>query len=932
MGFYGNISNTNKTAFSFDRVYATRYEMDQACATDGVFIGRYVLVEYDEPPISAYYNTDDGLFYNTSYYGLDNVIREPKNNQIYLDISQDHSANPFYMWDADAAPTSQYFSSGAYVKVTMADINSTSPRFTYTARYNSDVTRYGRGYDSTAWRKTYDVEKNEYKYVLISELNTIVPNFHLIPDAPSNIPAAPYFDRDTTTNLDYYLHDQAAWGQSIRNAQKEVKYEIDSVDESTGVITYKPMKDRLDPLHVLSDETVTRMVQTWSEPDAFGSQQVDAINEEDVTGDIYYNKAGFNREWRSLTPQENGASQFDNTINYEIDHSGRRYYDTVRADGSMVNGITKSDMMEWYIHLPILGDAICELWDNLYGYDKDVDPTDSHLSTTEKAHRYTDLARSRGDVGGNGRYVTYDTSYAIGAINQIRDMMGYTIKNLVTEEQNGVFTKIDNSVITIADAIQETDVAIRAQALATAVNNIQYTFESSDTQWLYYTLDPSGDEQILPKEHFYAYAYYPRFEQVQKDTDGTWYYLTDSTDITTKRSFADDQLFYLDDDNIFKRVNKSNYGIIRSDGELVRPIAQFYAPMARWKLMELPRDKEDSLYGLITELHELLGNDNPDLRSFDTITGCINIIKDLVGNIDTQLEPHRLLMTNDHGQITHMRQYDGTNFGNSTEYPYFNSVDNQELLDCGGHWRLPIDYKLEDFTLNINNQYFDSYWGNSTYHELIGGKAKNGNYDTIGDAFYKVSEELSDIQYNALKRIVDFYVEDGSAITGANVQWHCKYDLHTPWNGIYYTIDNGARQTIAERTNNQEYLTNSGITDFVNTVTMGTNDIVITLYLVDERSVEISQSLTIKYLENYKYAVTTATTNPTLGTAQKLYNEQKNKFTLGADEYLYIQVPSASYRLFIDNQYGGFDLFDDANHIYRTTNTSLGTIEVEIYE
>lgn len=934
MGFYGNISNTNKTAFSFDRVYATRYEMDQACATDGVFIGRYVLVEYDEPPISAYYNTDDGLFYNTSYYGLDNVIRNPKNNQIYLDISQDHSANPFYMWDADAAPTSQYFSSGAYVKITMADINSTSPRFTYTARYNSDVTRYGRGYDSTAWRKTYDVEKNEYKYVLISELNTVVPNFHLIPDAPSNIPAAPYFDRDTTTNLDYYLHDQAAWGQSIRNAQKEVKHEIDSVDAATGVITYKPMKDRLDPLHVLSDETVTRMVQNWSEPDAFGSQQVDAINEEDVTGDIYYNKAGFNREWRSLTPQENGASQFDNTINYEIDHSGRRYYDTVRADGSMINGVTKPDMMEWYIHLPILGDAICELWDNLYGYDKNVDPVDSHLSTTTKARRYTDLARSRGDVGGNGRYVTYDTSYAIGAINQMRDMMGYTIKNLVTEEQNGAFTKINDSVITIADAAQEPDAAIRAQALTTAVNNIQYTFNLADTQWLYYTLDPSGDEQILPKEHFYAYSYYPRFEQVQKDVDGTWYYLTDNTDITTKRSFTDDQLFYLDDDNIFKRVNKSNYGITRSDGQVVRPIAQFYAPMNRWKLMELPRDKEDSLYGLITELHELLGNDNPDLRSFDTIIGCINIIKDLVGNIDTQLEPHRLLMTNDHGQITHMCEYDGTNFGDSTEYPFFGSVDNQELLDCGGHWRLPVDYKLETFSIKNNDKYFtEQYWGNNVYHELnSAANREDKTCDTIGAAFTKVSQELSDIRYDIAEPIIEFAADDYSAITGATVNWHCTYNPHIQYQSISYSINGGNKTVIHQHMNNQSYLTDAITQNFNSSITMENTDVVVTLYILDARSNETTQNITIKHLENYKYAVTTATTAPSMGEAQKLYNELKNKFTLGAGEYLYIQVPSANYRLFIDNQYGGFDLFDNANHIYRTTNVSLGTIEVEIYE
>ena len=47
MGFYGNITNTSKTTFSFDKIYANRLEMDNACANgDGVFLGRYVLVEY----------------------------------------------------------------------------------------------------------------------------------------------------------------------------------------------------------------------------------------------------------------------------------------------------------------------------------------------------------------------------------------------------------------------------------------------------------------------------------------------------------------------------------------------------------------------------------------------------------------------------------------------------------------------------------------------------------------------------------------------------------------------------------------------------------------------------------------------------------------------------------------------------------------------
>ena len=47
MGFYGNITNTSRTQFVFDKVYSSRYEMDFNCAKDGVYAGRYVLVEYE---------------------------------------------------------------------------------------------------------------------------------------------------------------------------------------------------------------------------------------------------------------------------------------------------------------------------------------------------------------------------------------------------------------------------------------------------------------------------------------------------------------------------------------------------------------------------------------------------------------------------------------------------------------------------------------------------------------------------------------------------------------------------------------------------------------------------------------------------------------------------------------------------------------------
>ncbi len=48
MGFYGNIRNTTSNSFKFDRIYPNRVLMEQHADDDGVFGGRYVLIEYDQ--------------------------------------------------------------------------------------------------------------------------------------------------------------------------------------------------------------------------------------------------------------------------------------------------------------------------------------------------------------------------------------------------------------------------------------------------------------------------------------------------------------------------------------------------------------------------------------------------------------------------------------------------------------------------------------------------------------------------------------------------------------------------------------------------------------------------------------------------------------------------------------------------------------------
>jgi hypothetical protein len=48
MGFYGNgsITSSSKVNLQFDKKYSNRKVMEEAAATDGIYQGRYVLVEY----------------------------------------------------------------------------------------------------------------------------------------------------------------------------------------------------------------------------------------------------------------------------------------------------------------------------------------------------------------------------------------------------------------------------------------------------------------------------------------------------------------------------------------------------------------------------------------------------------------------------------------------------------------------------------------------------------------------------------------------------------------------------------------------------------------------------------------------------------------------------------------------------------------------
>ena len=228
MGFYGNIKNTSRTQFSFDKIYPNRVEMDANASLDGIYAGRFVLIEYDSAVNVSSYPIGylkDGILYRvipdsddtnpvpyqvitsentTGTEGLANpgtIVRVPKENnfdeesaftQFYsignTNISKEKV--PLYYFDIDPVTKEKVLTKkddktidlvvATFSLIKGATGEGATSIEHYQTNFDIDKWAYGvsRGYDSTVWQKTY--EGNSSKYVMVAELNTVVPTFDIL--------------------------------------------------------------------------------------------------------------------------------------------------------------------------------------------------------------------------------------------------------------------------------------------------------------------------------------------------------------------------------------------------------------------------------------------------------------------------------------------------------------------------------------------------------------------------------------------------------------------------------------------------------------------------------------------------------------------------------------------------------------------------------
>ena len=520
MGFYGNIKNTSRTQFSFDRIYANRVEMDNMASLDGIYAGRFVLIEYDTAATPSFYPAGylkDGIVYtaipntangdvhpyqirpedsteNTSYYITSGTLIRvtPENNfdKIYYNADGEESTIPldvyfFASGDTLTKTVPKYYydsKSNSLVEATDEDgnilsqelsfaemkafneqgtssiVNSYTSYDNYIHNYNVDRVQYGvsRGYDSTVWQKVY--ENSSAKYVMVAELNSVVPTFDLAADSPTMTPILPHFDVDST-NVYYKLHMQPQWGFRIKGS--DPTQQTPRLTSSGEAIPSSYIAARKDSKEYPSDATTTWVNQIYNfnngetsdrifiKDDGNGNPDWVKVGDErdtqaQVPAAIYFNKAGFDpetvsysfdKEYSNWNTSDNTEFKYLVTDEITLSPSGQSGHSySVHGQKGLRN--PAPDIQELAIMLPSIGDSMASIWDLIYG-GRNLDPDAKTRNLDVSWYNAKAVSNKAGirliNTLGPGRY-DYNpkaASTVAGILNSAQDLMGM----IITDEQ-----------------------------------------------------------------------------------------------------------------------------------------------------------------------------------------------------------------------------------------------------------------------------------------------------------------------------------------------------------------------------------------------------------------------------------------------------------------------------------------------------------------
>lgn len=516
MGFYGNITNTSNTTFSFDRIYPNRLAMDANANNDGIFIGRYVLVEYDnkatisnifvdtQHPVKTVdgekyyyaYTTNNFTDINTRIQYKPNNRGENKNINVYFlgefgqvqkvesnQLQQEYYTEFYQCVDSIISENDSTIFYALFKYVT----KSTKSDSEYIKNFAIDEAQYKekKGYDSTVWTKASIKKENGLlvtEYVRIADLNSVVPTFDLETDAPTMKPLVPHFDADST-NVYYKLHTQPQWGLRVAEVESEKVS-----DSKTNWIssTYDPETGQLIP----SKDNGEHDAAIYFNRAAF-LPQVD-INRKTTDGIEKKKEDGKENNYFTINPTGTSGNQY--YLHTALDQNGNLQ----KVYGPAV------DIQEMRINLPAIGNMMSDAWDIIYGPKRDKARTDEDGSLQGRLDSFKAIEDNHIPIKRN------DDGTIIGtAINGNNNYQMPKGKNILTTTHFPLTTNdpwinvtIDNSSLqggydkdNKIEISQENNNAIRIRHSANSVDSTTTSWDKNDAEnytnnsYNYYEID-----------------------------------------------------------------------------------------------------------------------------------------------------------------------------------------------------------------------------------------------------------------------------------------------------------------------------------------------------------------------------------------------------------------------------------------------------------
>lgn len=329
--FYGNIKNNSRSSFIFDRIYTSRCEMEKALyevkddngvvAGDGVFINRYVLINYGYSAKGIYTLIKRSQVNESNYSQYYYIVDESNHNEYYDELTKKYylpgnvyaKNNDVRQWENEAENTLDYYQKTNFIN--RFDINLKENSY-YADNREADAEKYYASYDHTVWQKIYS--DNKEKYILVAELDAAAPTFELITDAPYEMGGSPHFDLSLSSDLNYVYHVPKNWDIILNEYNPNILTE--EIEEQISNLKPENFHSNDDyDLAVQNIENHPEQLESYwyYENDLFDKDKTFNIKEDYP----FINKKGFDKTTHVIKPvQEEGIKLIEtkSTMKYTI--------------------------------------------------------------------------------------------------------------------------------------------------------------------------------------------------------------------------------------------------------------------------------------------------------------------------------------------------------------------------------------------------------------------------------------------------------------------------------------------------------------------------------------------------------------------------------------------------------------------------------------